>query len=159
MKAIIHIYLPVLLTLAPLTASAQDSTYTTTSEEPSRGGAKIAGGIVLTTLGGTVGGLIFLLGVFERPSCSSEDDERDTPECKRATRGSDNLIGTGAVIAGASLGGGIPLIVSGARDRKKWKSWKAEQVHEGEARRPGKTLNLGFKREDQGGAATLTFDY
>ncbi len=159
MKTIIHISLPVLLALLPLSAHAQDSAYTTTSEEPSRGTGKVVGGILLTTIGGTIGGVIFMLGVFERPSCASEDDESETSECRSATRGSDKLMLGGLAVTGVSLGTGIPLIVSGKRDRNEWKSWKAEQIHEGEARRTGSSLNLGFRREGQGGAAVLTFGY
>lgn len=158
MRTIIHICLPALLTLAPLTASAQDSTYTTKSEEPSRGTGKVVGGILLTSIGPTIGGILLLLGLEAMPDCSGEEGKY-AEDCERRSSNASGLMLGGLAIGGASLGVGIPLIASGVSDRKKWKSWKTERVHEGQARRPGSTLSLGFKREGQGGAATLTFGY
>lgn len=99
------------------------------SSEPKRGTGKIVGGIMAISGGVALGGLMLLM---------SATDCHDDEACQNRQ---DNwfLYSLGAIGAGTAIG--VPLIVSGARDRKAWKRWKT-----------------GLVPVRGGGAATLAID-
>jgi len=66
-------------------------------------------GILLTSIGGGVGGAAFLVGVLWNTCIGSSDEVRTT--CQRNSR---YMMGAGALVGGASLGAGIPMISVGA---------------------------------------------
>jgi hypothetical protein len=80
------------------------------------GGGKIGGGIALIISSSVIGGLM-ILG-WGMGACSGEDTNYD--KC------TGNLLLGGAATLGLGLGIGIPLVVSGARERKAWKKSMAE---------------------------------
>lgn len=90
----------------------------TAAPEPKKGTGKIVGGIMAIVGGVAVGGLVALVGTGSS-SCDDDDYEDDDDGCRYSP-----LVGYGLLTAGAGVAVGVPLIVSGARDRKAWKTWR-----------------------------------
>ncbi len=78
-------------------------------DEFREGKSKRLSGILLSSIGGGTGALAFLVGVLWN-SCYGAS-EKDLPTCKRNAK---NTMGAGLLVAGASLGFGIPMISVGA---------------------------------------------
>lgn len=148
MKTIITTMLALFMTFGAASAGAQ--AFQTTAPEPSKGRGQLVGGILLTSIGGGVGALLMFLGVAGM-ECHSSESQCDENQ--------NDMFLTGAVIAGASAGVGIPLIVSGAHQRREWRSWKQQQIQQGEDRHARSSLDLGVKRLSGGPAAALTFAF
>ena len=108
------------------------------------GRLKIASGIVLTSVLTTVGALAIMS--YGMGLCS--DDNYDS--CS-----GDYVLG-GAAAMGVGLGLGIPLIVSGARDRKSWKSQNRSEVFEPETSHSPIGVNLFVTRTK---TSLLNFTY
>ena len=109
-----------LLSMILLCSNAQASDVTRSET----GRLKIASGIVLTSVFSTAGLLAVM--AYGMGACSDSEYERCQSE----------LVLGGAAAVGVGLGFGIPLIVSGARDRKAFKSQNRAENFEPEARSP-----------------------
>ncbi len=108
----------ILLLIANLSAPAEASSFD--AGRSGTGRAKIASGIVLTSVLSAVGAIGLM--TYGMGLCGSDSYDG----CPK-----DFLLGSTAAI-GVGLGLGIPLIVSGARDRKAWKSQNRAQARESE---------------------------
>ncbi len=125
------------MTLLSSNALASDVTRSGT------GRFKIASGIVLTSVLSTAGLLAVM--AYGMGACSDSTYERCQSE----------LVLGGSAAMGVGLGFGIPLIVSGARDRKAWKSQNRSEILEPESRNPiGINLFVNKAKESM-----LSFSY
>ncbi len=144
MKTIITSILTLSFTFATLPARAQEI------REPTKGSGKLVSGILVTSIGSAIGGLMLLFGTMGM-ECHDDEEECDKNDLSTTQ--------AGLLIGGASLGVGIPLIVMGARERREWKDWKKTQIQTSEDRHTSSSLGFSLKPLKRGGLAALTFEY
>lgn len=121
-------------------------------EEYLAGRDKRRTGILLTSIGGGVGG-VMLVGGFFWYMCMGASEEQK-PKCQR---NAGTAMGVGAVVTGGSLGVGIPFIVSGRQSMRAAQSRidgefpvKEEPAGEPEAKRnrPSESFGLAVQVVD-----------
>lgn len=117
--------------------------------EPDHGTGTMVGGIVTTSVGSAVGGLLMFAGLFNDLCDDSDESCGDH-------KGEQYMLG-GAIVLGASLGIGIPMIVNGARQHKVWKTWKEKNEPPPTDKR-AEAVRFGILPVRHGAAAVLAVD-
>jgi hypothetical protein len=137
------VVLIVSLVSSALPARAEDAI----PPEPERGTEELVTGIVLTSALPAVGGVLLLGSLMS--FCGLDDEEDDGGDDGDCRRRSDRLAGAGLILTAVGVGVGVPLIVSGAKQKKRWKEWN-RQYGEGakdraeRRRHPTYAAGLGF---------------
>lgn len=91
---------------------------TSRNTSPPNGKGKIVGGVMTTVIGAAAGLTITFAGMIKSVCSDSEYDS--SKEIDKCVKESEQMVLGGLLVAGVSVGVGVPLIIMGKRERNAW---------------------------------------
>lgn len=132
MGILIAVILSFAISTSPLLATDSDSTKKIRTQKRSltiadnplkRGRGKLVAGILTVALTGAYSFVAFLF----LPYCNPDREPNEYDNCKKTNLRYQYTIG-GVALGGLAIG--VPIIVSGVKDRNLWKQWNRENVED-----------------------------